>query len=159
MNNDYRDYLMHSFWKNHLYIRKEGKRYIYPNDISTKTHLGKKVKNLYNQTVAYKQSQADRDARSSLVVKDITTGKKISNNVYVDHKDNFNIPDTNKQHQTGVTTYWKDSKGEKHKNRVQFNTGDDHITRKDLIDTIRRNVKNKVNYKKFSNFFLFLNFL
>lgn len=159
MKNDYRDYLAHSIWKKHKYIRKEGDRYIYPNDISTKTYLGKKVKKLYEQTVAYKQAQADRDARSDLVVKDITTGKKISNNVYVDHKDNFNIPDTYKRNQTGVTTYWKDSKGNKHSNRIQFNTNDDNITRKDLIDTIRRNVKNKVNYKKFKNRKKFENFL
>ena len=161
MNNDYRDYISHGLF-NHKYVRKEKNqkgewRYIYPEDIKTKTKLGKSIKKLYNQTVAWKQAQADRDARTKTVAKH--NGKKISNNVYVDHEDHFNIPETYKKHQTGSTTYYKDSNGEKRSIRVQFNTKDDMITKKDLIDTIKRNLKNKVNYKKFKARKKFENFL
>lgn len=147
MKNDYRDYLEHGIYKYVKKLFKNGKtRYIYPDDLKTK--FGKKI---YNQTVTWKQAEADRNARSNLVVKDISTGKKISNNIYVDHKNNFNIPDNYNKHQTAVTTYWKDSKGNKHQNRVQTNTGDDMITGKDLINTVRRNAKNKINYAKFKS--------
>lgn len=167
MFNDYRYYneLYHFgfFKKSHRYIDriklKNGKwRYIYPEDLITssdlKTNLGKK---LYKQTVAERQAEADRQARTTAVVKDISTGKKISNTVYVDHENHFPF-DTNKN-QIASTTYWTDSSGKKHKLRNQFDVNDDRITYKDLRDTFISNVKRKHKSNKFKRKQKFENFL
>lgn len=155
MKNDYRDYLEHGLFKYVKKIFKNGKpRYIYADDIKTK--VGKK---LYDQTVAWKQAEADRTARTKLVP--AHNGKKVSNNTYVDHEDHFPFATAieGNKHQIGSVTYWKDSKGEQRRDRTQFNVGDDMITYKDLKDTLKRNRKNKSNYKKFKRKQKFDNFM
>lgn len=63
-------------WKKHKYVRKEGNRYIYPEDIEAAKRLAKTGTGLYKKAMSYTPQGYIAKAVSKQAKKDIARGKK-----------------------------------------------------------------------------------